>query len=450
MEDGGQIMNGVSNGQAGRATDLPGFISLDGLDAPECPRDLKSTGIDRGLLADLALKTAQALPQCTTQWIAGQMLLPIPLAEELLEGLVREHLLEVLGHEGPFNHRYSVTSRGQNRAQRISEVCGYVGPAPVSLEAYTETIHYQHSRFPEVSLEDVQTALADLVLPPDDVLTAALAVMSQRSLFLFGPPGNGKTSMARMLHNVRESALWVPHAVAVGGDIIRIFDPQLHLAAEYTVQQPWKIDQRWVRIARPIMVAGGEMTIDSLELQPGLVKGFYEAPLHIKSNGGTFVLDDLGRQRVEPVDLLNRWIIPLEHGFDFFTLRSGAKIRMPFQQMLIVATNLDPDRVMDPAFMRRMGYRIHLETPTQQRFREIFHRYAEQWRVSAPEQVIEALLERYRHEGRDLRGCEPRDLIGRVQDICRLRRQPLELSDELLDLAWASYFGARSCLSQAS
>lgn len=421
----------------------PPLVKQNDVLVPEVPKDLAATGIDRHILADLALKTAHAVPRCTTKWVAGQMHLPIPLVEELLEQMARDHLVEVLGQEGPYNHRYTVSARGHERTVRLMNVSAYVGPAPVSLEAYASMMYYQHAQFPEVSLDDVRTTLTDLVLPSEDVMTVALAVMSQRSLFLFGPSGNGKTSLARFLHNVVERELWIPHAIGVDGEVIRIFDPQLHQTSAFTPVQPWKVDQRWVRVRRPFVVAGGEMTIDSLELAYSPARGFYEAPLHIKSNGGTFMIDDLGRQRVEPAAILNRWIIPLEHGFDYFTLRTGTKIQVPFQQMLIVATNLDPDEVMDPAFLRRMGYRVHMAAPGPQRYRGIFEKYAGRWRVDVPPGLMERLLERYHIEGREMRGCEPRDLLGRIQDICQLRRQPMELNDELLDLAWTSYFGAK-------
>jgi hypothetical protein len=440
-------MSAVAIANPPRKNSLPALIDQNGVQAPEAPRDPNATGIDRGFLADLALKAAHALPQCTTRWLSNHLCMPQALVEELLQQMARDHLLEVLGLEGPFNHRYAVSGRGHERAQRLIDISSYAGPAPVSLETYAEMIHFQHSQFPDVTLEDVRDSLADLVLPPEDVMTAALAAMSQRSLFVFGPPGNGKTTLARLLHNVCESSLWIPYAIAVGTDVIRIFDPQIHQQVDFTPAQAWKVDQRWVRIRRPFLVAGGEMTIDSLELSYGPRRGFYEAPLHMKSNGGTFVIDDLGRQRVAPVDLLNRWIIPLENGFDFFTLQCGAKIRVPFQQMLIVATNLEPEKVMDPAFMRRMGYRIHLTTPTPERYQEIFHQYAARWQTSVPPGLVERLLERYRRENRELRGCEPRDLLGRVQDINRLLRQPMQLNDDVLDLAWASYFGAKQAAS---
>ena len=346
---------------------FPSMIQVGDVSAPAAPVDLETTGVDRSVLCDLALKTAHSLPRCTTKWIAGQMHLPVPLAEELLEQMAKDHLLDVLGQEGPFNRRYTVSGRGHERALRLLDVSSYVGPAPVSLEAYSSLMYLQHSQFPEVSLEEVRRALGDLVLPQDDIMTAALAFMSQRSLFVFGPPGNGKTSLARLLHNVVERDLWVPHSICIGGEVIRLFDTQVHQRASFSPPQPWKLDQRWVRIRRPFVVAGGEMTIESLEMAYSSSRGSYEAPLHIKSNGGTFMIDDLGRQRIEPSALLNRWIIPLEHGFDYFSLHSGHKIKVPFQQMLIVATNLDPERVMDPAFLRRMGYRVHLSTPGPER-----------------------------------------------------------------------------------
>ena len=436
-------MSAVPELPADRSANFPPMSQVDGVMAPDAPRDLEATSIERGVLCDLALKTAHTLPRCTTKWIAGQMHLPVSLVEELLEQMARDHLVEVLGQEGPFNRRYTVSGRGHERALRLLSTSSYVGPTPVSLEAYTAMICLQHSQFPEITLEDVQKSLTDLVLPAEDIITAALAFMSQRSLFIFGPSGNGKTTLARLLHNVVERDLWIPHAIGVGNDVIRVFDPQIHDRANFSTEQPWKIDQRWVRIRRPFIVAGGEMTIDSLELAYSPSRGYYEAPLHIKSNGGTFMIDDLGRQRVEPAALLNRWIIPLEHGFDFFTLQSGTKIQVPFQQMLIVATNLAPERVMDPAFLRRMGYRVHLASPDGARYGEIFQKYAARWRAEVPDGLLDHILARYQKEGRELRGCEPRDLINRVQDICQLWRRPMEIKSEFIDLAWTSYFGTK-------
>lgn len=202
-----------------------------------------------------------------------------------------------------------------------------------------------------------------------------------------------------------------------------------------------RIDQRWVRVKRPMVVSGGEMTIAELDLAYSPSLRFYEAPPHVKANGGTFLLDDFGRQQVRPTDLLNRWIIPLEQQFDHLTLNTGQKIQIPFRLQLVVATNLTVSQVADPAFLRRMGYRLHLDKPGPERYAEIFRRYAESHGAEAPPETVRKILDRYASEDRELRSSEPRDLIDRARDICRLKGEPLALSDEVMNLAWTAYFG---------
>jgi predicted ATPase with chaperone activity len=265
--------------------------------------------------------------------------------------------------------------------------------------------------------------------------------MSGRSLFVFGPPGNGKTTLGRMIHGALRGDIWIPHCIAIEENIIRVYDPQLHQAAEVPLQEPWTIDQRWVRIRRPLIVGGSEMTLDSFDLIYIPSLRYYEAPLHLKANGGMFLIDDFGRQRVDPHELLNRWIIPLENRIDYLTLHTGQKIQIPFLQSLIIATNLDPATVTDPAFLRRMGYRLYLGEPTPDRYSQIFERYASGQGISIPPGLVAGLLERYRSEKRELRCCEPRDLIERARDICRFTGRPLELNDAVMALAWNGYFG---------
>jgi MoxR-like ATPase len=421
--------------------DLPPMIPLGDGFAPAAPVDVRATGLSPLTVSNLALKAAYTVPQFTTEWAARRLHLPQALLGDVLEQMRTEHLLEVLGQAGPFGYRYGITNRGRERADRLMEVSGYVGPAPISLESYNAMMEWQLAQFPQVTHQEVADALSGLVLRDDDTLLAGLAALSNRSLFLSGPPGNGKSSLGRMLHGALRGDLWVPHCIGIEESVIRVFDVQLHQLAEAEVDQPWTIDQRWVRIRRPLIVGGSEMTLDSFDLNYSPALRFYEAPLHLKANGGTFLIDDYGRQRIDPTELLNRWIIPLEHRIDYLTLQTGQKIQMPLLQMLIIATNLELGAVTDPAFLRRMGYRLHLGAPTPEQYAQIFERYAKQHGVPIATGLVARLLDRYQSEKRELRSCEPRDLIERARDICRFTDRPLELNDDVMGLAWAGYFG---------
>ena len=233
----------------------------------------------------------------------------------------------------------------------------------------------------------------------------------------------------------------MPHCICVDENVIRVFDTQLHEQVETPADAQWSIDQRWVRIRRPLVIGGSEMTLDSFELNFSQSRRFYEAPLHLKANGGTFLIDDYGRQRINPSALLNRWIIPLEHRIDYLTLQTGQKIEVPLLQMLIIATNLELGAVTDPAFLRRMGYRLYLGEPTPERYAQIFERNAQQHGASVAPGLVGRLLDRYQAEKRELRCCEPRDLVERACDICRFTGRPIELTDDVMALAWTGYFG---------
>jgi hypothetical protein len=437
MEDNSDFAN-----SPGQSPDVPcNMIVQDGVMFPAAPTDIKETGVERDALCDLALKVAHRFHRCSTRTVAGEMRLPIPLVEDLLKEMAHDHFLEVLGLESPSNHRYALAGRGQERVSRLLQVSRYAGPAPISLQAYTAMTAYQQRNFPVVTLDDVKESLSDLVLAADQVLIASLAVTSGRSLFLWGTTGNGKTATARAVHRALRGDLWIPYCIDVGGNVIQVFDPSIHERVDQDVSSTWDLDQRWVRIRRPLVVAGGEMTLDSIELSYSPTLGLYELPLHAKANGGTFVIDDFGRQRATPTELLNRWIIPMEHGFDYLTLQTGRKIVVPFNQLLIVATNIEPDQVMDSAFLRRLGYRVEITGPDEGRYREIFEMAAGKQGLEVPSDLLPYLLQRYRDEGRELRACEPRDLINRVRDVCSMRQQPIQLTRPLLDIAWSGYFG---------
>jgi hypothetical protein len=347
--------------------------------------------------------------------------------------------MEQLWQTSKGNAHYKITEQGREQAERLLEVCGYIGPAPVRLEAYAAMLRWQFSNTRAVQPEHINAALAGLVLPPRAAQLAGLAVSSGRSLFIYGPPGNGKSSLGRQIHAALPGDYWVPYAVNVGESVIRVFDPHVHQRVE--VEKSEVVDQRWVRIRRPLVTVGGELTLDLLDLIYIPSQRYYEAPPHLKANGGVFLVDDFGRERVEPEQLLNRFITPMEHQIDYFTLRTGQKIQVPLRHVLIIATNLSPERVTDPAFLRRMGYRVYLGSPTPEQYARIFKLYAQRQGVEVAPALLDQLLERYRVQDREPRACEPRDLVERARDICRFHGRALELTPEVLDLAWAGYFG---------
>ncbi len=406
-------------------------------------RDLDHPGLHPEELANLALKIAFMVPTFTTSWIAERMCLAHGVTGDLLAKMRTDKLIENLGEVGHLDYRFCITDSGRERARRLFEISGYVGPAPVSLEAYQAVLEYQLATLPKLDPRTVMDALEPLVLPRTVKEVAGFAGSSGRSLFIYGPPGNGKTTLGHLLHDALAGEMWVPYAISLENTVVRVFDPRIHEEVPLPTidgESPAH-DRRWIRVRRPFVVASGEMTLESLDLGYTSEHGYYEMPLHIKANGGIFLLDDLGFQRSSPKELLSRWIFPLERHIDYLTLNTGQKITVPFRQMLIVSTNMDPEKVMSPAFLRRMGYRLYLGNPNAEDYATILREYAARWNTSIEDASLEHLLQRYENEGRPMRACEPRDLIERARDICKFRSTDLALTPEILDLAWTSYFG---------
>jgi len=413
--------------------------STQGL-VPPLALNVENTDLDFGFLADLALKVVYADANCTTERAAQRLKLSMPVTEELLQHLYREKLIEIRGLIGYGNNRYGMLDRGWQRAQQLLDMNGYIGAAPVSLAAYSEMVLKQSAAREPIQPNAVRTAMSALVLPESTIQTLGLVAHSRRSLFMTGPSGNGKTSIATALHNAQQGEIWIPHAIEVDGQIIKVFDLHNHLPVP--VDGIGRHDERWIKIKRPIVIVGGEMTIETMDLIYSRTVRFYEAPFQMKSNGGTLVIDDFGRQRVDPHDLLNRWIVPLEGRVDYLTLHTGKKIEVPFEQLLIFATNLDPRDLVDDAFLRRMGYRLYVTPPDKEMYAAIFRQYVEANGFAYDPNHLDFVFRLYESEGRPLRGCEPRDLIQRCNDLCVYENRPKVLSEELLKLAWRNYFGA--------
>ena len=407
---------------------------------PPVPEEIADTDIAAGFLSDLTLKHVAMSPEPTTNAVADAMRLPRALAEELLQHLYREKLIEVRLQTAMGATRYAMLERGWERVARVQTLCGYTGPAPVSLRDYAHLMRLQAIPARAASIEMVRAAFRDLVLPESLVQTLGCVVNSRRSLFLSGPPGTGKTAVAERINAGLPGYIWIPYAIEIDGQIIRVFDAHNHRAAPPEAS-PADHDRRWICIERPLVIVGGELTLENADLTWSVAARFYEAPFQMKSNGGTLVIDDFGRQRVAPTDLLNRWIVPLERRVDYLTLHTGKKIEVPFEQLVVFSTNLNEKDLVDEAFLRRMGYRARVELPTSAAYVEIFRRAAYTRGLKVEPECLDHLLNSYLIERRQMKSCEPRDLLDRITDICLFEARPPHITTRLIDAAWRNYFG---------
>ena len=408
---------------------------------PLVPEELSETGVAEGFLRDLALKHVAMMAEPTTNAVAERLRLPRMLTEELLQQLYREKLIEVRQQTTFGLSRYAMLDHGWDRLTRLLSICGYAGPAPVSLDDYTHMMRLQSIPSQTASMETVRAAFRDLVLPASLLQTLGCVINSRRSLFLTGLPGTGNTAVAERINGALSGAIWIPYAVEIDGQIIRVFDAHCHQPASEEIT-PVEYDHRWVLIGRPLVIVGGELTLENTDLTWSTAAKFYEAPFQMKSNGGTLVIDDFGRQRVAPQDLLNRWIVPLERRVDYLTLHTGKKIEVPFEQLVVFSTNLDENDLTDQAFLRRMGYRARVEPPTAEAYAEIFERAASARGIGCEKQTLKHVLNKYRTEGRQMKGCEPRDLLDRATDLCVFEGRELCMTPEIVDTAWRNYFGS--------
>jgi len=393
----------------------------------------------------LGLKFLLARGEASGREIADQIKLPFVLVDELLRRLKQEQLVVHKGAAPMNDFVYQLTELGRERARRYSAHCTYYGSAPVSLKEYIASVEAQSLSRQHPQPEDLRRAFSDLLLSEKILHRLGPAMNSGRGLFLYGAPGNGKSSIAERITRAFGPTIWIPRALGVDGEIVRLFDPVNHeevpLAPGQGLWDGRKIDRRWVRIRRPTIIAGGELTMSALEVTLNTSTGICEAPLQLKSNCGTLVIDDFGRQRISTHELLNRWIVPLEKRVDFLNLPNGKKIQVPFDQLIIFSTNLEPRDLVDEAFLRRIPYKIEVPDPTEEEFRALFRKMAAQLGCPYREEAIDYLIAKhYRAAGRPFRCCHPRDLMLQIANYCAFTKRPLDMTPEYLDLAVENYF----------
>lgn len=412
---------------------------------PQEPRTLEEARLSSSDVEGLVLKLMLARGDLTGREVMEHIKLPFVMIERSLREMRHDQLL-VYRNAAPMNdYLYQLTEIGRERAKRLMADCAYCGTAPVSLQDYIASVQAQSLTNQHPTHEDLRRAFDDLLISPDQLARLGPAINSGNGLFLYGAPGNGKTSIAERLTKCFGQIIWIPRALGVDGEIIRLFDPLNH--EELALERPLalydqsRIDQRWVRIRRPTIVAGGELTMENLEVTKNSATGISEASMQLKSNCGVLVIDDFGRQRISIEQLLNRWIVPLEKRYDYLNLANGKKIQVPFDQLLVFATNLEPRDLVNEAFLRRIPYKVQVHDPGEEEFRQLFAILCEKLNIPYQQAPIDYLIQRhYRDAGRPFRWCQPRDLLIQVRNHCYYQGIPAELADEHFDLAVETYF----------
>lgn len=409
------------------------------------PTSFEDAEITTSAVEGLILKMMLSRGDVTGREVHEHIKLPFRLVDELLRQLKMDQLVVHKGSAPMNDYLYQLTDMGRERARRLAEHCTYFGAAPVSLDQYVAAVAKQSLTQQHPTVADLQRAFSDLLINKKMLRRLGPAINSGRGLFLFGAPGNGKTSIAERVTKAFGQFIWIPRAIGIDGEIIRLFDPNAHelapLPGHGGLIDEFKVDQRWIRIRRPTVVVGGELTMANLEVTLNTSTGISEAPVQLKSNCGTLVIDDFGRQRMSTDELLNRWIVPLEKRHDYLNLANGKKIEVPFDQLVIFSTNLEPKDLVDDAFLRRIPYKIEVTNPSEEEFRDLFKMMAPILGFEYQDDVVTYVIDtHYRAVGRQMRCCQPRDLLMQARNMCLYESSELAMTNEAMDFAVENYF----------
>jgi MoxR-like ATPase len=410
--------------------------------SPPVPKSVEETGLTFSFIADLVMKHVLFMGEFTIGNVADKLKLPYPIVEKVIDNLRDEHFMEVKRatqlHKA--SYQFSITDLGRTRSNTLLDVCRYVGPAPVPLEQYRHRIEMQTVKNIIVNPKSFRQAFSHLVVDEQVLKRLGPAVTSSRAIFLYGPPGNGKTTIAETIGKILPGHVYMPHALLVNGDIITVYDAANHIAVDPEAEAE-ETDGRWVYVRRPVVLAGGELTLRTLDLEFNPVSKFYEAPLQMKANNGLFIVDDFGRQQMEPEHLMNRWIVPLERRTDLLTLQTGMKFEIPFDQIVIFATNLKPQSLVDEAFLRRIPYKIKIDHPTLGQYAAIFLKICQANDIAFKKDVFDDLIANY-YGPTDIKpnACHPKDIIENIIDDAHFHGKQPEMTREIIGLAWQNYF----------
>jgi hypothetical protein len=436
-----------TGGRLGDILIAMGVITSDALDAilhdaPEAPKTIEATGLDGVELLKLMIKDMYVGSRELGQQLADDLGVTSHVVRELVQMAVTRKLVEPLGTTGKavIELRYALTDTGRRWAIESLEQCRYVGVAPVPLEEFQQRVQGQKITNERISRDMLQGVFQDMVVSDVFLRRIGPAVNSGRALLLYGPPGNGKTSIAERVSSIFNDIIYIPHSIEIDGQIIKVFDPAIHKAVTQTatednakVIRKHELDRRFVACKRPIIITGGELNLEMLDLRFDETAGFYEAPLHVKALGGTFIIDDFGRQLIRPEQLLNRWIVPLESRVDFLKLHTGKTFMLPFDEIVVFSTNLEPNDLMDPAFLRRIPYKLEIKAPSREEYRRIFRLIAEQRGIEVSDSVASLVIEELQtNNGFALACYQPRFIVDQVIAACKYLGIPTTFSDELV------------------